>query len=280
MTGYTKGKAGALIKSPALRSDSKHTYTDVYEALGVSLGLIAYAFTSLIYFYYFAIGIAFVVLMLTSYTIAKYAVLGLLDLPKDKSTLLKIVKITKTVKGVNSVKDAKVRWAGPVIFVELVVEMDPQMSIEEAHPITEAIEDKIKKSVEGVNSVTVHVEPTERNKRTVLVPVESKEYNAGIADVLGKAPYFAIVRIDKGKGSISYTYVKNDLIKKKRIGQDFRKILERNKVTDIICRDVGEGLYGVACSERIECWKSRKKSLNENIALLQAKKLKLAKMHA
>jgi divalent metal cation (Fe/Co/Zn/Cd) transporter len=48
------------------------------------------------------------------------------------------------------------------IYVGLHIDVDPIHSVEEAHRIGLAVEAKIKRSINGVKDVAVHVEPRER----------------------------------------------------------------------------------------------------------------------
>ncbi len=275
IAGYLKIKAGNILHSPSLRADGRHTYTDVYEGLGVATGLLIYGYTHIYLFYVLAILIAFGVLMFTAYSIAKEALLGLLDLPKDKNTMRKVIDIAEHIEGVRKVKEARLRWAGPVIFVELVVEMNPLMTIDEAHPITEVIENRIKEEVESVKSVTVHVEPVERKEFKILVPVMEQQADARVSSVLGKSPYFALVELTKEQNGYKskISYIENAFKAKDHIGPDFKNLVEREKVTDIICKSVGEGIYGVICSHSIYCWKSKTGRLDTDLLLYEDKKL-------
>ncbi len=275
IAGYVKIKAGRLMHAPSLRADCRHTYTDVYEGVGVSAGLLLYGISKIYVFYIIAIAMAFAMLVYTAYQIAKDALLSLLDLPKDKKTAYEITKTAESVKGIRKVKDIKVRWAGPAIFVELVVEMDPFMTIDEAHPITEIVEEKIKEKLESVSGVTVHVEPVERTRFNILIPVESESPNNRISNVLAKSKYFEIIEMTK-KGSVEKIekqyYLKNELLGKTHVGPDFRKLLTSYRITDIICLRIGEGIYGIICAKRIYCWKSTG-DLNRDLRLFKEKRL-------
>ncbi|MGC8676169.1 MAG: cation diffusion facilitator family transporter [Candidatus Micrarchaeia archaeon] len=275
IAGYIKVKAGRYMRSSSLAADGKHTYTDVYEGLGVSIGLLAYGATGVVAFYLLAIAIAFVMLIFTAYSIARDSIFGLLDMPKSAETRDKIIEITKSVSGIRKVKDVRLRWSGPVIFAEIVVEMDPFMTIDEAHPLTEIIESRIKDQVESVNSVTVHVEPVERTEFKILAPVDDKRPDAKISSVLGKSTYFAIAEFTKTRDGpkTKITYVENKFKSKERIGPEFRELLKSNEITDVICNNIGEGIYGLLCAYKVYCWQSADANLETNLKLCADNKL-------
>jgi cation diffusion facilitator family transporter len=272
--GYFKIIAGKKMKSPSLVYDGKHTYTDVYEGLGVSVGLILTGVFNNPFFYYASVTIALIALIYTSYSIGKESTLSLLDLPKDRNMKKKIENAVYSILEVKEVKETRMRWAGPVLFVELVIEMDPRLTIEDAHPITENIEEKVKNSIEGVYSVTVHVEPIKRKNLKVLVPVTDKNEKAYISDKLVKSPYFCVINLD-GDNIVQISFLGNTIDTSEDLaGIDFKEYLMNNKITDIVCTDVGEITYGLMLSYGIYCWHSSKDSLENIVNLMRNNQLK------
>ncbi|MGB9732941.1 MAG: cation diffusion facilitator family transporter [Candidatus Micrarchaeia archaeon] len=274
--GFLKVKAGSILRSTSLKADGKHTYTDVYEGLGVALGLLAYYFTNWGLFYLFAIVLAFFVLLWTALSVARDSLFGLLDLPKDKKLRSKIDEVVRNVEGVERVKETKLRWSGSVIFAEIVVEMNPLLSIDEAHPITEIIENQVKEKVEGVYSVVVHVEPVGRKNFRILVPVMEKRRDAKISSVLAKSKYFAIVEINENGERTNF--IDNPLLGlKEHVAPSFKDFLIEKKITDLICRNIGDSVYGLLLAYNIFCWKNRAEELDKNIMLFKARKLEKMK---
>lgn len=262
LAAHYKLLAGKEINSPSLESDGRHTYTDFYEGLGVSAGLfLSYYFGP--GFYYLSLIIAFLALMFTSYSIGRDSILSLLDLPKEKGVKNEIEKIVSSVDKVRKVKEVRLRWAGPVIFVELVVEMDPLLTIDDAHPVTEEIEKRVRESVNGIYHVTVHVEPVKRKSFRVIIPSEGREEGSMMDQRLAKANYFAIVNIDE---KISYEFIENPFREKDELaGLDFKDFLVQNGISDIICSNVGEITFGLMLSYGIYCWHSDPGTISEII---------------
>lgn len=270
-----KIKAGKEIRSPSLQADGKHTYTDAYEGAAVSVGLILAGISHNHYFFLAAIIIAFIALLLIAYSIGKESILSLLDLPKDRSLNKKITEIASGVHGIREVKEIRLRWAGPVIFVEIVVEMDPRITIDEAHPITEILEEKIKENVEDVYSVTVHVEPIRRERFKILVPVKGKDERADLDEKLAKSAYFAIVEVNEKK---KVNFVENPFREKGELaGLEFKEFLVKMGITDIICENVGEITFGLMLAYGIYCWHSGAGTLEEIISKFMNGKLEKLK---
>ncbi|MDP8012146.1 MAG: cation diffusion facilitator family transporter [Thermoplasmata archaeon] len=257
--GKLKIIAGKRIKSPSLEADGKHTYTDFIEGAGVSAGLILTGIFNNYLFFIASILIAFIALLITAYSIGKESILSLLDLPKDKNISQKIRELGKNIKGIKDIKEIRIRWAGPVIFVEAIIEMDPFLSIDEAHPITEIFENEIKNNIEGVYSVTVHVEPVRRKNFKLLIPSKNNSITSNLDDRLAKSNYFAIVEIDD---EIKYNFIENPFKEKSELaGLEFKQFLINYGITDIICKNVGEITFGLMLAYGIYCWQSNEDTI-------------------
>ena len=63
------------------------------------------------------------------------------------------------VKGVRECHEIRTRGREDEILVDLRVHVDDSMHVNDAHDISGAIEDSIKKRFPGVAEVTVHIEP-------------------------------------------------------------------------------------------------------------------------
>jgi divalent metal cation (Fe/Co/Zn/Cd) transporter len=70
----------------------------------------------------------------------------------------KITTIVEAIPGVINCHSVRLRHSGPHFFADLHVLVDGNLSLQEVHAITEAIEDAIRKIVPNAN-VTVHPEP-------------------------------------------------------------------------------------------------------------------------
>lgn len=77
------------------------------------------------------------------------------DVPRDS----KIFDIASGVSGVKGVHNVSHHTSGGTTFVSLHVLVDRQMSLQEAHNISEIIENKIKESLPEIENITIHLEP-------------------------------------------------------------------------------------------------------------------------
>jgi cation diffusion facilitator family transporter len=153
---YIKGK---FLKSDLLVSDSLHTKADIFTSISVIFALIVTKIGYPI--------IDPIVTMLISLFIA-YSAFGIL---KDSSKVLcdtavimddkKIADIVLSVKGVKNCHKIRTRGREDDIHIDLHVQVSPHMHMDEAHKISYAIEEALKKGIQGTSDVVVHMEPRE-----------------------------------------------------------------------------------------------------------------------
>ena len=152
---YNKSLAKKL-KSSALIAAAKDNLSDAVTSIGTSIAIIAASFNLTIIDYITAIIITFFILK-TAYDIFMEATFSLSDgfdeknLKAYEKAILEIPKVTK-------VKKQRGRSYGSNIYLDIVVEMNPDLSVYESHAITEQIEKVLSKRF-SVYDTDVHVEP-------------------------------------------------------------------------------------------------------------------------
>jgi cation diffusion facilitator family transporter len=77
------------------------------------------------------------------------------DVPKES----KIKDVVMTVKGVQDVHNISSYSSEGKFYVSLHVMVDRKINLEEAHKISEIIEEKIQKNLPGIHHITIHLEP-------------------------------------------------------------------------------------------------------------------------
>lgn len=71
----------------------------------------------------------------------------------------RIFEAIKEVDGAHNPHRARARNIGSYIMINLDIEIDPDLSVRNAHDIAKKVEDKIKEGIENVYDVMVHIEP-------------------------------------------------------------------------------------------------------------------------
>jgi cation diffusion facilitator family transporter len=83
----------------------------------------------------------------------------LMDEAPDPKIIERIRQLASGVGGVERVEKCFVRKAGHLFFVEMHVEVDPQMTVLRSHEIAHEVKDQIRGQMPNVSDVLVHIEP-------------------------------------------------------------------------------------------------------------------------
>jgi cation diffusion facilitator family transporter len=149
-------KVAKKFNSQALEADALHFSTDIWSSSVVLLGLICANFG----FYYAdsiaALGVAVIVLVV-SYKLGKRSLDVLLD-KAPLETINKIELILGTFSEIKHFHNLKVRTAGADTFVKVVLTVDGQISLIQAHEICDNVEKEICSVIDRCE-VFVHAEP-------------------------------------------------------------------------------------------------------------------------
>lgn len=149
-------KAAKKYRSQALEADALHFSTDILSSSVVLVGLVCSglgwpAADSLA-----ALGVAAVVIRV-SWRLARRAVDELLDkAPEDARAQIR--EIIGEIDGVVKSHDLRVRSSGSDYEIDVNIHVDRNLSIVEAHDISERLENSIRARLGGC-TINVHVEP-------------------------------------------------------------------------------------------------------------------------
>lgn len=153
-------------ESIALEADAWHLRTDVYTSLGVmaSLALMwvggrLFPGKDLAWLDpVAAIGVALLIIK-AAYELTREALGGLMDvtLPHAEEQWIRHVVLSQQ-PAIHGYHQLRSRKAGQFRFVEFHIKVDPRMSVEDSHRITEVLTEQIKKKLRQ-SSVTIHIEP-------------------------------------------------------------------------------------------------------------------------
>ena len=153
-------KKGLQLKSDILISDAMHTKADIFTSLSVIITLVVIKLG-----YPILDPIATILISLfiahAGYDIIKQSSAVLCDtapILNDK----KIVNIVLGIKGVKTCHKIRTRGRPDDIHIDLHVQVNPDMHIDHAHNICNAIEDALKKGIPEITDVVIHIEPKEK----------------------------------------------------------------------------------------------------------------------
>ena len=83
----------------------------------------------------------------------------LVDKSLDEDEVEKVGNVIDSVDGVRSVHMLRTRKSGHKSAADVHVLVDPLLSVSEGHMIAVAVEDQLKKNIEHLSDVTVHIDP-------------------------------------------------------------------------------------------------------------------------
>ncbi|WP_105145247.1 cation diffusion facilitator family transporter [Streptococcus suis] len=169
---YNKSLA-KKVHSKALEATAKDNLSDAVTSIGTSVAIIAAAFNFPIVDKIAAVIITFFILK-TAYEIFMESFFTLSDgfdeelLHKYEEDILKLPKVV-------AVRSQRGRTYGANIYLDIVLEMNPDLSVYESHEITEQVEQLLTLK-HGVFDVDIHVEPSEIPHDEIFEHVFDKLY--------------------------------------------------------------------------------------------------------
>jgi cation diffusion facilitator family transporter len=88
----------------------------------------------------------------------------LMDRSPDRELIEQIRTVAETIPGVDGVEKCFVRKMGYQFFVDMHVEVDPQMTVERSHRIGHEVKNKVRTEIPSVRDVLIHIEPVKPAK--------------------------------------------------------------------------------------------------------------------
>lgn len=105
---------------------------------------------------------------------------------KDVQPDYVINNVASSVKGVAGIHNINHSTTKDGVFISLHVMVDRDMSLEDAHKVSDEIEEQIKESVENVNHITIHLEPYVSIPQSV--PVEDLTIEERVTNIIKEYP--------------------------------------------------------------------------------------------
>ncbi len=83
----------------------------------------------------------------------------LMDRSPDRELIEQIRAVAGTIPGVDGVEKCFVRKMGYQFFVDMHLEVNPQMTVEQSHHIGHTVKNRVRAEVPSVRDVLIHIEP-------------------------------------------------------------------------------------------------------------------------
>lgn len=149
------------VGNAAVRADAWHhrsdAITSVAAAIGISTALIggerfAWADDA-------AALAAAGVIAWNGWRLLRSTLGDLMDTAPDREIKREVERLAATIPGVAQVEKCFVRKMGYQLYVDMHVEVDPQMTVLRSHEIAHEVKDRIREAMPAVSDVLVHIEP-------------------------------------------------------------------------------------------------------------------------
>jgi cation diffusion facilitator family transporter len=152
---WYEARKGRQLSSELLLADAAHTRVDVMITVGVILG--AFASRARVPHVDPIVALAIVVMIVrVAWQILKRGVPVLVDQAAHEPDLVR--RSAEGVDGVRSAYDIRSRLAAGVAFAELTIGVSSQLPVDQAHAISDAVEQRLKDELR-LERVVVHIEP-------------------------------------------------------------------------------------------------------------------------
>jgi len=211
--------AGKKYNSPALIADSYHTLTD---AFGSSLVLLSFVSAKLGYQLdrYFAMAVSLLILW-TAISILKREFAVLLDVSADEKTLERIRQTILDFENIREIKHLYVRSSGGRLFADITVAIEG-WNFHHIHQTVDALEERLKREIPGLEMVFIHYEPVGGIKPKVGVLLDEEQK---VSSYFENTKYLAI-----------FSDGKRELLKEISGGErEISQILAESGVNIVVC---------------------------------------------
>lgn len=154
-------RAAQKHNSPALAADAFHYRIDSLTSVFATIALLFAAYFpewSMTIDHLGAMAIALLMICLGAYSM-RDNLHQLMDRLPAQHYFDTVKNASKTVLGVLDTEKIRIQLYGPDAHVDIDVEVDPQLSVEKAHEISQQVRFAIQKEWPAVRDVTVHIEP-------------------------------------------------------------------------------------------------------------------------
>ncbi|MFC7678504.1 cation diffusion facilitator family transporter [Paenibacillus sp. GCM10028914] len=147
------------INNQALMAAAKDNLSDALVSIGAAVGIIGAQFGLPWLDTVAALAVGLLICK-TAWEIFRDCTHSLTD-GFDEERLLDLRRTIAKTPGVEGIKDVKARIHGNHVLVDVVIEVDPELSVIQGHRISEVIEERMVK-YHNIMNVHVHVEPKEQ----------------------------------------------------------------------------------------------------------------------
>jgi cation diffusion facilitator family transporter len=154
-------RAAGSAQSIVVYADAWHHRSDAVTSLAAALGITCALLGGPRFFFAddAAAIVAGMIIAWNGWKLLKPAYNELMDAAPGVALVAQIKTAASQVAGVQRIEKCIVRKAGFEYFVDMHVEVDPELTVRQAHQIAHLVKDRVREAVPSVHDVLVHIEP-------------------------------------------------------------------------------------------------------------------------
>jgi cation diffusion facilitator family transporter len=156
-----KISVGRRINSVPLIADGQHSRIDGLTSLAAFIGLIGVALGLPIADPIAGLVIT-VVIVTVVYSTSRSVLQRILD-AVDPNIVSSILRTASRVPGVQAVTDVRARWVGHTLHTSLNIEVNPEITLAQAHTIAEEVRHHLFHTIKGLSEAIIHTDPYSPN---------------------------------------------------------------------------------------------------------------------
>jgi cation diffusion facilitator family transporter len=149
------------VGSAAMHADAWHHRSDALSSLAAAIGISIALLGGKGFEVADDIAAMVAALMITwnGWRLLRRALNELMDCSPSHEVIDRIRRAAALVGGVARIEKCLVRKMGYNYYVDMHVEVDPQMTVQRSHEIAHQVKDQVRRGVPAVQDVMVHIEP-------------------------------------------------------------------------------------------------------------------------
>lgn len=157
---WYNNRLGNKLNSPSLKASAKDNLSDALTSFATALSVFL-SRTGILWLDGAMAIVVGLIIIKSGYDIFKESAFSLSDgFPQED--LDNYRKIVLMEPGVRAVSDIRGRNYGANVYIDITILVDPEISVQAGHAITEKVESALQKT-EDVTAIDVHVEPYQEN---------------------------------------------------------------------------------------------------------------------
>lgn len=151
------------LNSTVLAADAWHHRTDALSSIPTLIGIIGARYGYPVLDPLMA-GIVAIFIVWAGYKLLRDSIDELMDRIPDKEIPEKIGELCNKVEGVKEIRNIKIRKYGMFLVVDLVIVVNPSITVYEGHNLAVQTKKKIIEEIDGIKEVFIHVSPFEKQE--------------------------------------------------------------------------------------------------------------------